>query len=127
MLCRTPWPAQLISPVQAAAAHPAFIMDTTFSSPTNITTVQYVNGSTVLVYSSAPTATSRFKMTERLHAASRISQHGTAAKRVEDGSEAKRHSVADCQRVLLSSRPLCILVCPSFTDIRLESLHVLHL
>ena len=40
--------------MQAAARHPAFISDTTFSSPANITTIDYVNGSSVLVYSSAP-------------------------------------------------------------------------
>ena len=57
VLCRSPWPAQLISPVQAAAAHPHFISDTTFSSPTNVTTVKYVNGTTVLVYSSASAST----------------------------------------------------------------------
>ena len=39
--------------MQAAAAHAAFISETTFSSPANVTTVQYVNGSTLLVYSSA--------------------------------------------------------------------------
>jgi hypothetical protein len=53
MLCRTPWAAQLAVPVQEAAAHPHFISDTSFSSPANVTTIQYVNGTTVLVYSSA--------------------------------------------------------------------------
>ena len=52
--CRAPWPAQLEVPVQAAARHPTFISDTIFSSPANITTIDYVNGSSVLVYSSAP-------------------------------------------------------------------------
>ena len=39
--------------MQAAAARSSFVSDTTFSSPANVTTIQYVNGSTVLVYSSA--------------------------------------------------------------------------
>ena len=39
--------------MQTAATHRAFVSDTTFSSPANVTTVDYVNGSTVLVYSSA--------------------------------------------------------------------------
>jgi hypothetical protein len=39
--------------VQQAAAHPHFISDTSFSSPANVTTIQYVNGTTVVVYSSA--------------------------------------------------------------------------
>ena len=53
MACRAPWPAQLVPAVQAAATHRAFVSDTTFSSPANITTIDYVNGSTVLVYTSA--------------------------------------------------------------------------
>ncbi len=53
MPCRRPWPAQLEFPVQAAASHPSFVSDTTFSSPANLTTIQYVNGSTTLIYSSA--------------------------------------------------------------------------
>lgn len=53
MPCRAPWPAQLVPAVQAAASHQAFVSETTFSSPANITTIQYVNGSSVLVYQSA--------------------------------------------------------------------------
>ena len=40
--------------MQAASRHPTFISDTTFSSLANITTIDYVNGTSILVYSSAP-------------------------------------------------------------------------
>ena len=51
--------------MQAAARHPTFISDTIFSSPANITTIDYVNGSSVLVYSSAPSSELGWRTTQR--------------------------------------------------------------